>query len=106
MCISNYYKIKSFIFLSTGVKSCSIDWLVLIDNFWTRINGSRDKHTSSLMFSCDALLTRWGCWDDSFGVHLFPKCWLYPSIPLGALAAYKYISLVSEQAISFLADEA
>ena len=35
--------IKSFVFLSTGVKCTSIDWLDLIDNSWARIDVLRDK---------------------------------------------------------------
>ena len=34
-------KLKA-IFRSTGVKFGTIDWLVLIDNRWTRIDGSKD----------------------------------------------------------------
>jgi len=41
--------IKSFVFLSTGVKFSSIDWLVLIDNRWTRINGLRDTKIDRLL---------------------------------------------------------
>ena len=36
--------IKSFIFLSTGVKCSSIDWLDLIGNSWARIDVLRDRN--------------------------------------------------------------
>jgi hypothetical protein len=42
--------IKSFVFLSTGAKFSSINWLALIDNHWTRINGLRDNKEEILIF--------------------------------------------------------
>ena len=37
--MSSYCRVESFTFLSTGVKFSTIDWLVLIDNCWTLIDG-------------------------------------------------------------------
>ena len=40
--MSNYCRVESFTFLSTGVTFGTIGWLVLIDNRWTLIDGPRD----------------------------------------------------------------
>jgi hypothetical protein len=41
--IGRVYQITIKLFLSAGVKFSTIDWLVLIDNRWTKIDGLRDK---------------------------------------------------------------
>ena len=41
--IGRIYQITIKLFLSVGVKFSTLDWLVLIDNRWTKVDGPRDN---------------------------------------------------------------
>ena len=43
--IGRIYQITIKLFLSAGVKFSTIDWLVLINNRWTKVDGPRDNTT-------------------------------------------------------------